>query len=182
MPALSFQGMWLDDLLSGRKKQTTRATDRTKVGHVCSIYNRQRCQINTKPLRKLTPEGDEMMREREYPRVRKLPEGTYYAHFLGKVKIAEVYDIHPRKMSKEDLRAWAKADGFEDSANLGFTPLELADIWFRSRYGDDWMDHTWTVIRWGGWLERYFLADGDTYVRYGISRRTAESVGRQSHQ
>jgi len=156
MPALSFQEMWLDALLSGRKKQTTRATDRIKVGDVCNMYNQQRLEINSKPLRKLTPEGDEMMREREYPRVRKLPEGMYHAHFLGKVEIAEVYDIHPCEMGKEYLRAWAKADGFEDSANLGFTPLELADTWFRSRYGDDWLDRTWTVIRWEGWLERYF--------------------------
>ena len=174
MPALSFQEMWLDDLLSGRKKQTTRATDRIKVGHVCSMYNKQRKRIIEKPIRQLTPMGVRVVQSKlcsdPYPIYPDPPEmvsndlmfqHVYYAHFLGKVEIAEVYDIRPREMSKEDLRAWAKADGFEDSANLGFTPLELADTWFRSRYGDDWMARTWTVIRWDRWLERYFLADGE---------------------
>ena len=157
MPALSFQEMWLDALLSGRKKQTTRATDRTKVGHVCSIYNQQRCQINTKPLRKLTPEGDKMMREREYPRVRKLPEGTYYAHFLGKVKIAETYSMHPSKMRGVELEVWTAMWSYAD----GFNTFLDANEWFTMNYGDDWMDRTWHVIRWDGWLERYFLADGE---------------------
>jgi len=156
MPALSFQEMWLDDLLSGRKKQTTRATDRIKVGHVCNIYNQQRKRINGKELRRMTHKGIDVMYERGYPWIPEFHEAIYHAHFLGKVEITEVYDIYPREMSKEYLRAWAKADGFEDSANLGFTPLELADTWFRSRYGDDWMDRTWYVIRWDEWLERYF--------------------------
>ena len=172
MPAISFQGMWLDDLLSGRKKQTTRANDRIKVGHVCSIYNEQRKRITGKPLRKTTFEGRQEISYRinayGYPASVELEPHNisfelswYYAHFLGKVKITEVYDICPIEMSNRELEAWAKADGFEGSANLGFTPLELADTWFRSRYGDDWMDRTWTVIRWDGWLERYFLADGE---------------------
>jgi len=166
MPALSFQGMWLDDLLSGRKKQTTRATDRIKVGHVCSIYNQQRCQINTKPLRKLTPEGDEMMRERKYPRVRKLPEGTYYAHFLGKVKIIDVQSMIPSEMSGENLEAWAWADGFDGFSRLdplGGEHEITANEWFTMNYGDDWMNRMWTVIRWDGWLEKYFLAGGERW-------------------
>jgi len=164
MPALSFQEMWLDALLSGRKKQTTRATDRIKVGHVCSIYNEQRKQITAKPLRKLTIEGDEMMREREYPRVRKLPEGTYYAHFLGKVKIIDVHSMIPSEMSWEDLEAWAWADGFDGFSRVdpfGDEHKINANEWFTKQYGDNWMDRTWYVIRWGGWLERYFLADGE---------------------
>ena len=134
------------------------------------MYNEQRKRITAKPLRKTTFEGRQEISYRintyGYPASVELEPHNisfelswYYAHFLGKVKIAEVYDIHPRKMSKEHLQAWAKADGFEDSANLGFTPLELADTWFRSRYGDDWMDRTWYVIRWDEWLERYFEPD-----------------------
>jgi len=169
MPALSFQEMWLDDLLSGCKRQTTRANNRIKVGNICSMYNEQRKRITAKPLRKTTFEGRQEISYRinayGYPASVELEPynisfelSWYYAHFLGKVEITEVYDIYPYEMSKEDIRAWAKADGFEDSANLEFTPLELADTWFRSRYGDDWMDHTWVAIRWDEWLERYFEA------------------------
>ena len=157
MPALSFQEVWLDALLSERKKQTTRANDRIKVGDICHIYNQQRLEINSKPLRKLTPEGDEMMREREYPRVRKLPEGTYYAHFLGKVEIAETYSVRPSKMRGVELEVWTAMWSYAD----GFNTFLDANEWFTMNYGDDWMDRTWHVIRWDGWLERYFLSDGE---------------------
>jgi len=166
MLAQSFQERWLDPLLSSRKKQTTRANDRIKVGDIVHIYNQQRLEINSKPLRKLTSEGDEMMREREYPRVKKLPEGMYHAHFIGKVKIVEVWDIRPIEMSDRELEVWALDDGFEDLSDLGFTPIEIADTWFRSRYGNDWMDRTWYVNRWDGWLERYFDADPKYSRRY----------------
>jgi len=75
----------------------------------------------------------------------------YYAHFLGKVVIMAVYDIHPCEMSGEELEAWAWADGFDD--------VDVASCWFTKRYGDDWMHQYWTVVCWQGWLELYFLAN-----------------------
>ena len=79
MPALSFQGMWLDALLSGRKKRGV------------------------------------------------------------------------------ELEVWAAMWSYAD----GFNTFLDANEWFTMNYGDDWMDRTWHVIRWDGWLERYFLADGE---------------------
>ena len=149
MPALSFQE-WLDKLLDGTKQQTTRPqTSRIKVGDICNIYNQQRRRITEKPMRQLTLSGVRMMRERRYPPHNKCPEYQPYeqsAHFLGKVKITKVYDMCPCDNSARS--AWAKADGF---SNFG-----MADKWFTARYGEDWYKQWWTVIRWDGWLERYF--------------------------
>jgi len=165
MPAISFQEMWLDALLSGRKKQTTRANDRIKVDDICNIYNQQRRRIMDKPLRQMTPRGIEVMYERWYPLTPdELPEGTYYAHFLGKVKIIDVHSMIPSEMSGENLEAWACADGFDGFSRLdplGGEHEITANEWFTMNYGDDWMDRTWTVIRWDGWLERYFEANGE---------------------
>ena len=164
MPALSFQEKWLDKLLSSTKQQTTRQqTARIKVGDVCSIYNQQRRRIIDKALRGLTDFGYGQMdrlskRNGKYPPLPFTnPIRQYPAHLLGKVKITEVYDIHPCGMTDGELKAWAVADGFTDSANLGFTEVELADMWFRAHHRDDgWRRRTWTVIRWDGWQERYF--------------------------
>ena len=162
MPALSFQGMWLDTLLSGDKQQTTRQrTDRIKVGDTISIYNQQRKAIASKPLRELTPEGRKEMRRRirtsktnSYPPMlvsRSLPTPNrwmYPAHILGRVVAREVYDLHPCEMSEQELYDWARADGFDTFAD--------ADAWFTAQYDADWMQKEWTVIRWNGWLDRYF--------------------------
>jgi hypothetical protein len=158
MPALSFQEAWINKLLRGDKQQTTRPqTDRIKVGNIVSIYNQQRKKIFDKPLRSLTDEGYGKMeqlshkRKLNYPAVPFTnPIRQYPAHFLGRVGITEVYDMLPLKNSSRS--AWAKADGFDN-----FT---AADTWFTSRYGDDWMNRWWTVIRWDGWMERYFEPEG----------------------
>ena len=145
MPALSFQGEWLDKLLSSEKQQTTRQqTDRVKVGDVCNIYNQQRRRIIDKPLRGLTDIGIAMMPMDRYP----FPKpGMHYAHFLGKVLITEVYDMLPLQCTCGE-EAWAKKDGFGGYGD--------ASAWFEAKYGEGWVDRWWTVIRWNGWLERYF--------------------------
>jgi hypothetical protein len=193
MPALSFQEMWLRKLLDGTKQQTTRRqTDRIKVGDICHLYNQQRRRIPDKQMLSPTRVGAAMIfqmieDEGRYPQ----PEcdksfgysiDPYYAHFLGKVEITEVYDIHPCEMTEEELEAWAVADGFKGFHPTGVFPEQLcalepganmwfqrrygddwmhksANMWFQRRYGDDWMHKIWTVIRWDGWLERYFLAE-----------------------
>jgi len=165
MPALSFQGRWLDPLLSGRKKQTTRANDRIKVGSIVHIYNQQRVRITAKPLRKTTFEGRQeisyRINNRGYPMPVELEPynmsfelSWYYAHFLGKVEISEVYSIRPSKMRGAELEIWAMMWSYAD----GFDSFLDANEWFKKNYGDDWMDRTWYVIRWDGWLERYFEA------------------------
>jgi len=162
MPAISFQGEWLDKLLSGTKQQTTRPqTDRIKVGDICTIYNQQRRKIINKPLRSLTDEGYGKMAQlshrsqmNQYPAVPFTnPARQYPAHFLGKVETTEVYEIRPTETDIEDLEKWALADGFDTVTD--------ADIWFTKRYAEEWVDMWWTVIRWDGWLERYFEAGGD---------------------
>jgi hypothetical protein len=161
MPALYFQPEFLDPLLRSDKQQTTRPqTKRFKVGDIMSIYNQQRKRIQDKPLRRMTEIGQIAMARRilnipTYPRG---SHSQYYAHFLGKVEIDAVYDIHPCEMSGEALKAWALADGFHDFIGLGFRDVELADTWFRARYGTDWMQRWYTVISWRrcGWVERYF--------------------------
>ena len=150
MPALSFGGEWLDKLLSGSKRQTTRPqTDRIKVGDVCTIYNQQRRRIVDKPLRKLTVFGNAEMCFRGYPNVPLMLDdaGFYHAHLLGKVEIAEVYDILPIQCTCGE-NTWAKRDGFTGDHD--------AFVWFENRYGEGWVKRWWTVIRWGGWMERYF--------------------------
>lgn len=157
MPALSFQEEWLDMLLTGSKKQTTRPrTDRIKVGDICHIYNQQRRRIDQKEMRTPTTEGADMIYhhievEGNYPRPH-LQKGRaysidpYYAHFLGKVYISEVYDMIPAANSTQCV--WAADDGFDN--------FIAADTWFTQRYGMRWQSATWTVIRWSGWTERYF--------------------------
>lgn len=140
MPALSFQGGWLDKLLSGSKKQTTRSrTTRIKVGDIVNVYNQQRGRIVDKPLRRLTADGMRRDKVREYP-------NHDYAHFLGKVIIVEVYDMIPAANSIRST--WAKEDGFDNFA--------CADTWFTQQYGNQWDEMPWTVIKWDDWYERYF--------------------------
>ena len=147
MPALSFQGEWLDKLLSGDKQQTTRPqTGRFEVGDVVHIYNQQRGRITDKPLRLLTNAGHCVMCEREYPNA--FDKTSYYAHFLGKVVVSGVYNMIPAETPHDQVVKWAIADGFEG--------LDDADAWFTDRYGEDWYAHAWTVIKWNGWSERYF--------------------------
>ena len=148
MPTLSFQEEWIGPLLRGNKQQTTRPqTRRIKVGDIVHIYNQQRRRVTDKPLRLLTKAGIAMMPMDRYPFPSNKPQ-MHYAHFLGKVKITEVYDIHPHLMSDRSLKEWAMADGFPDFAS--------ARCWFEIRHGARWMHQTWTVIRWDGWIERYF--------------------------
>jgi len=72
--AISFQGEWLDKLLSCDKQQTTRQqTDRFKVGSIMHIYNQQRRRIIDKQLRTPTRIGAAMIfqmieDEGRYPR------------------------------------------------------------------------------------------------------------------
>ena len=161
MPALSFQREFVDDLLSGSKQHTTRPeTDRFKIGDIAQIYIEQRKNIMYKPVRIMTGIGTTAMADRvdnanyHYPancpiveyHANELP--SYYAHFIGKVEIVEVQNICPYEMSHSDLERWARADGFDNFAE--------AYKWFLIRYGDKWMDLTWTVIGWDGWIERYF--------------------------
>jgi hypothetical protein len=146
MPALSFQREFVDALLRGDKQQTTRPqTDRFKAGSICHIYNEQRRRISDKPLYRLTAEGR---------RRRDNAHGWDWAHFLGKVGITEVYVFKPWMHRGHGrhiyFEMWARADGFKN--------FHAADKWFTERYGDDWMQQTWTVIRWDGWQERYFAA------------------------
>lgn len=162
MPAISFQSEFLDSLLSGEKQQTTRPVPpdppkrpRFKVGDVAHVYNQQRSMIDKKPLRRLTPGGKEILpalrRLREWPMYYHGYESNwtyYYAHFLGKVEITEVYDILPSTLSGNELEVWAMRDGFDCWGD--------AFMWFESRYDDDWMEDMFTVCRWDGWQERYF--------------------------
>ena len=170
MPALSFQNEWLDKLLSGSKRQTTRSqTDRIKVGDVCTIYNQQRKRITDKPLRRLSDRGRVEMTNRIFSEKYDYPPSltgydywNYYAHLLGKVEIIDVHDIHPCEMTEAELEAWAVADGFKGFHPAAVPPDRLydgANMWFQRRYGDDWMQRWWTVERWDGWLERYFEAE-----------------------
>ena len=167
MPALSFQGEWLNALLSGGKQQTTRPrTDRFKVGDVCHIYNQQRRRILDKQVRRMTGIGTTAMADRvnnpryyydpkcpvvKGSRIGDMP--SYYAHFLGKVEIMRVYDIRPCRMTVDELEAWARADGFRNFVD--------ADVWFTKQYDEYWIDLKWTVIRWNGWMVRYFKAEGE---------------------
>lgn len=156
MPAISFQREFLDALLRGDKQQTTRRqTDRIKVGDVCSIYVEQRSRITDKPERLLTADGVRMMTQKtaegSYPYPREWCTNMYHAHFLGKFEITGVSDIHPCEMSYAALEIWARKDGFSGIAD--------ANEWFTERYGDDWWHQIWTVIRWDGWLERYFKSE-----------------------
>jgi len=149
MPAYSFGREFIDPMLLCDKQQTSRPqTTRFHVGDTGYIYIEQRRPIVTKPLRRMTRAGIEMVCDRGYPFIPEYHQAIYHAHFLGTVKITEIYDIHPCEMSGEELEAWAWADWFED--------VTAADTWFTAQYGGDWMQRWWTVTRWHGWLERYF--------------------------
>lgn len=172
MPAISFQREFLDALLRGDKQQTTRKqTYRIKVGDTAQIYIEQRAEITGKPVRVMTGAGSTTIADRvndvqyHYPAecppspFRDKFEPVYYAHILGKVEITGVDDIRPCEMRGEDLKAWAQADGFKDFHPTVIPPDRLyygANMWFQQRYGGDWMERTWTVIRWNGWTGRYF--------------------------
>ena len=156
MPALFTPADWLDKLLSSTKKQITiPQTDRIKIDDIVNFYNGGG-RIMDKPLRETTWEGYEFISgmiddEGVYPRPACDALGgycldVYPAHLLGKVVITEVYDMIPAYNSTRSQ--WAKADGFDN-----FT---CANSWFSKRYGADWMQTPWTVIRWGGWIKRYF--------------------------
>lgn len=169
MPAHSFGPEWLNPLLRSDKQGTTRPQHtRVKVGDIVSIYNQQRRRIIDKPIMHLTNEGCAMMEQRiadkNYPL---LPFYNpiskyvlqYYAHFLGKVRIIDVYDIIPIEMTGEELEAWALSDGFGSFDPPAIIPdlvHQSANWWFSDRYGNDWMHRTWTVERWHGWAERFF--------------------------
>lgn len=162
MPSLSFERVWLDDLLSRKKQHTTRPeTTRFEIGDIVHVYIEQRGKIIDKPIRVMTSIGTTAMADRVnnanylYPatcpvvnkdHVNDLP--SYYTHFIGKIEIVEIQNICPYEMSHSDLERWARADGFDNFAE--------AYKWFLIRYGDKWMDLTWTVIGWDGWIERYF--------------------------
>ena len=176
MPAHTFGPEWLDPLLRGDKQGTTRPqSGRIKVGDIVSIYIQQRRRITDKPVRQMTGAGTTAIANRvndprfNYPaECPILPRGEhheipyYYAHFIGKVKIDDVYDIHPCEMTGEELEAWAWADGFDGFHPTGVFPEQLCSLkpganeWFMARYGDEWMQRWWTVERWHGWVERYF--------------------------
>lgn len=159
MSAISFQPEFLNALLSCEKQQTTRPVPpvppkhpRFNVGDVLHVYNQQRRRIVDKPLLRLTADGVRVMTQ-------KTADGTYpypptwhtnrsYAHFLGKVEITNAFNIHPCEMPLDVLTDWAHDDGFTD--------LEAADTWFTQQHGGDWDTRYWAVVRWDGWLERYF--------------------------
>ena len=164
MPAHSFGDEWLDPLLRSDKQGTTRPqSTRIKVADIVSIYIKQRGRIVDKPIRQMTAIGTTAMADRvndptyHYPaECPVMPIGQsydlpyYYAHFLGKVEITEVYDIHPCEMSEDELIAWAQADGFKHFHPTVVPPDRLydgANMWFQRRYGNDWMQRWWTVER-----------------------------------
>lgn len=155
MPAISFSPEFLDAILRGDKCQTTRRqTTRFKEGDAVNVYIQQRKTISSKPPRTLTADGrQEMLRMRgiakkNYPPVPIAPPRWYPAHFIGRFSVREVYDLRMFAQSPEELEEWAVLDGFED--------FYEADTWFINHHGADWMDSTYTVIRWDGLFDRYF--------------------------
>ena len=149
MPALSFNSEWLDRLLTDEKQQTTRPQNtRFHAGDLAHIYIEQRRRIMDKPLRRMTYAGIDMVYDRGYPFIPEFHKAIYHAHFVGRVKITKVYDIHPVTMSLPQFKEWALADGFADTL--------AAEDWFLNQYGEDWKDHRWTVLQWTEWKERYF--------------------------
>lgn len=164
MSAISFQREFVDDLLSGSKQHTTRPeTDRFKVGDIVHVYIEQRNKIIDKPVRQMTGIGTTAMADRVndinylYPAACPVNKDSkygdmpsYYAHFLGKVEIAEVYNIHPCEMSTVDLETWARLDNFKN--------FVAADKWFIMHYGGNWTNLTWTAVRWNDWKEIYFYS------------------------
>ena len=158
----------IDKLLSNETQQTTiPKTYRFKVGDVAHIYNQQRRRIVDKPELPLTRAGIRIMDQRYDPNARQELLGIFYAHFLGKVEITKVYLFYPVEMATFELQNWAQADGFKNFHptrqifTKGVHDDDGANMWFQRRYGDNWMHQTWTVIQWDGWLERYFLANGE---------------------
>jgi len=165
MVASSFQEQFLDALLRSDKQQTTRPqTERFKVGDIAQIYIKQRGRIVDKPVRQMTGAGTTAMADRVndpkyyYPPACPVVElsnysdmPSYYAHFIGIIEISEVYDIHPCDMNIDELTEWALDDGFDD--------LTDADVWFTKQHDNEWDRRWWTVIRWNGWKEVYFLPE-----------------------
>lgn len=165
-----------DKMQTTRKPTPPGKPPRVKEGDVCQIYLEQRMRISEKLLRQTTVAGREQIlkkiQEEKYPPppgmqfegeeipvvrysdlapvVRYSDLGLYYAHFLGMVEVAEVYEVCPAEMCGDDLDAWAWCDGFP-----GF---DEGDMWFVRHYGEGWLDQVWTAIRWNGWKERYFEA------------------------
>lgn len=75
--------------------------------------------------------------------------GPFYpAHFIGRFRVREVYDLRMFAQSPEELEEWAVQDGFKEFYH--------ADTWFLKHHGADWMDATYTVIQWDGLFDRYF--------------------------
>lgn len=164
MPALSFMREWINPLLSGDKTQTTRKPvapgkpPRFIVGDLCHVYVEQRGKITGKPVYPTTKEGRPKIWQKiiddKYPppqegRVFYEDLFSYYAHFLGIVRITDVATIQPSTMTGEDLESWAWSDGFYD--------FDEGDRWFVKHHSDDlWADQKWDVIQWNGWVERYF--------------------------
>ena len=126
MPALSFQREFVDDLLSGSKQHTTRPeTDRFKIGDIAQIYIEQRKNIMYKPVRIMTGIGTTAMADRvdnanyHYPANCPIVEyhkdelPSYYAHFLGKVEIADV--LH--NLLRQHIESRMDMDLFQDILN-----------------------------------------------------------------
>lgn len=169
MVTISFHEEFLDALLRCDKQQTTRQAPkaqkvpRIKTGDTAQIYIKQRQAITSKPVRQVTSVGNTIIANRanddnyHYPASYPIVQGyhtipaklaLYYAHFIGIVEIAEVYQLYPYEMSREELEAWARADGFNDFSH--------ANLWFYQQYGKYWKKLSWAVIKWNGWSERYF--------------------------
>lgn len=155
MPAISFSPEFLDAILAGTKCQTTRRpTNRFREGMTVNAYTQQRKAILHKPPRNLTEAGLAEMRrmrgiaKKNYPPVPTVPPWRYPAHFLGRFIITDVAEFHPSLVSPDELDEWAVLDGFVD--------FYYADAWFIEHHGADWMDFSYTWIRWGGLFDRYF--------------------------
>jgi len=161
MPAQSFDPRFINALLSCEKQQTTRKPSprhkppRIKINDTVQVYVDQRKPIRSKPLLELTGLGRLVMcrlsqiGKKNYP----APDSCmYYAHYLGKIVVSDIFEIVPSSMSGEALEAWAWADNFKD--------FDAADAWFTDRYDAAWVDRVWTVQQWHGWIEQYFHAPG----------------------
>jgi hypothetical protein len=182
MPALSFKREWIDALLSGDKRQTTRKPTppgkppRVKEGDVCQIYVEQRMRISAKLLRQTTVAGREQILKKiedgKYPRLPEMDD-------CGKYPKPQVMDEPERAIRYSDLGLYyahflgtvevsgvytvCPAEMCGDDLDAwawcdGFPGFDEGDMWFVRHYGEGWLDQVWTAIRWNGWKERYFKA------------------------
>lgn len=172
MTSLSFDPVFLDPLLRCDKQQTTHPqTMRFGVGDVAQMYITQNQPLTSKPIRRMTGLGTTLVADRagdpkyHYDPRCPLAESyalgdipSYYAHFLGKVRITEVE--HVKVGSIWNRNTWAQKDGFQN--------FEIARCWFESRYGAHWLKRTFTVLRWDGWIERYFEPPESVVGMWGI--------------